>query len=304
MKLGVGLPTHFGNLLDRGGFLSWCSRVERAGFHSLVVHDRPNHESWDPLVALAAAGAVTERTRLVAGALLLPPREEAAVALQAAVVDVISAGRLELGLALGTRPDDYILFGRSFQGRGKRFEHQLERILALWSEATGKAEFGTGPGPAPVQRPYPPLWIGGYTDAAIDRAVRFGWGYLFGAPGAAYMAERVPRVRAAARQAGRSGFRLGGLAYVLPTDEPSELAAAERLLRRYYGELRRPFHDLVISGQRDTIVEGVRAYEDAGLDVLHLFPVTTDAGVVDTLAAWLLPPSESGFRWGEEASGG
>ncbi len=195
VKLGIGLPTHFGNLVGRGELLRWAQRAEAAGFHSLVVHDRPNHETWDPLATLAAVGAVTERIRLLTGALLLPPRDEALVAKQAAVVDVVSGGRLDLGLALGGRSDDFELFGRSMAGRGRRFEAQLERLSTLWASAIEAAGTGVGLGPAPVQRPRPPLWIGGYTDAAIERAVRFGDGYIFGAPGPAHMSERVPIVR-------------------------------------------------------------------------------------------------------------
>jgi alkanesulfonate monooxygenase SsuD/methylene tetrahydromethanopterin reductase-like flavin-dependent oxidoreductase (luciferase family) len=293
VRLGIGLPTHFGNLVTRAQLLEWARRAESAGFHSLVVHDRPNHETWDPLATLAAVAATTDRARLVTAALLLPPRDEALVAKQAAVVDVVSGGRLELGLALGARADDYELFGHPFTGRGQRFEEQLERLRLLWAQALASAGSGVGVGPAPIQRPHPPLWIGGYSDAAVDRAVRVGYGYLFGAPSAAYMAERVPRIRSAAARASRTDLRIAGLAYVLPTSDGTELARAERLLRRYYTSLRRPFAEMVISGSRVDVVDRVRAYEEAGLDILHLLPVTTDPAVVDTLAAWLLPAFDS-----------
>lgn len=289
VQLGIGLPTHFGNLIGRAELVDWAERAEGSGFVSLVVHDRPNHETWDPLVTLAAVAMVTRRIRLVTGALLLPPRDEALVAKQAAVVDIVSGGRLDLGLALGARADDYEVLGRSIRGRGARFEAQLARLLQLWAAAADGVDGGLGLGPAPVQRPHPPLWIGGYAEAAIERAVRFGDGYLFGAPSAAYMAERVPRIRATAAAAGRASLPIAGLAYVLPTADPDQLDAAERLLRRYYGELRRPFRDLVIWGEQDQVTAGIRSYEEAGLDVLHLLPVSLDPAVVDRLASWLAP---------------
>ncbi|HEU0235841.1 MAG TPA: LLM class flavin-dependent oxidoreductase [Candidatus Limnocylindrales bacterium] len=289
MRIGIGLPTFHGNLARADVVLDWARRADEAGFDSLVVHDKPNHDTWDPLATLAAVAAITRRARLLTAALLLPTRDEALVAKQAAVVDLVSGGRLDLGLAVGARPDDFELFGREMRGRGQTFERQLARLVELWGAARETRATGGAAGPAPAQEPHPRLWIGGYTDAAVERAVRFGHGYLFGAPDVEVMAARVPVIRAAAGQAGRGRLPIAGLAYVLPTDDAGELADGEVLLQRYYGTLRKPFPELVIHGSPEEVVAAVRRYEAAGLDVLHLLPVSVSVDVVERLAAVVLP---------------
>ena len=292
MKLGIGPPTFHGNLVGGGELFDWARQADVAGFHSLALHDKPNSDTWEPLAVVGGLAAVTSRVRLVTTAILLPTRDEALVAKQALVVDRLSEGRLDLGVSVGARADDFELFGRPMAGRGRRFEDQLARVLELWAAARATADSGSAMGPAPVQDPHPPLWVGGYADAAIARAVRFGSGYIFGAPGAAVMAQRIPHIREAAAAAGRGTFPIAGLAYILPTDDPDELAAGEGLLRRYYGSLHKPFTEMVMTGTGDALVAAVRRYEEAGLDVLHVLPVTTSREAVDRLARDVLPAFE------------
>jgi alkanesulfonate monooxygenase SsuD/methylene tetrahydromethanopterin reductase-like flavin-dependent oxidoreductase (luciferase family) len=290
LKLGIGLPTWMGNLLRAREVLDWARAAEDAGFHAVSVHDKPNHDTWDPLAALAAVAAVTSRVRLFTGALLLPPRDEALVAKQALVIDGVSEGRLDLGVAVGARADDFELFGRSMAGRGRRFAGQVERILELWRGAVETESTGKGMGPAPVQRPHPGLWIGGYRPAAIERATRFGDGYIFGAPGVQAMTDKVPAIREAAAAAGRTDFQIAGLAYVLAADDPAEITAGEALMKRYYGDpLHRPYDQLVHAGSGRQVLEAVDRYAAAGLDVLHLLPVSTSRAVIDRLARDVLP---------------
>jgi alkanesulfonate monooxygenase SsuD/methylene tetrahydromethanopterin reductase-like flavin-dependent oxidoreductase (luciferase family) len=290
VKLGIGLPTWMGNQLEASEVLDWARAAEDAGFHAVTVHDKPNHDTWDPLAALAAVAAVTRRIRLVTAALLLPPRDEALVAKQALVIDQLSGGRLDLGVAVGARPDDFELFGRPMAGRGRRFAAQLERVRALWRGAVETAESGKAMGPAPVQPGGPMLWVGGYQPAAIDRAVRFGDGYIFGAPGVQAMTDRIPTIRAASVAAGRAEHPIAGLAYVLPSEDAAELAAGEALMKRYYGDpLHRPFEQLVHSGSGEQVLEAVRGYEAAGVDVLHLIPVTRSLAGIDRIARDVLP---------------
>lgn len=289
MKLGIGLPTWMGNRVAATDVLDWARAAEDAGFSALAVHDKPNHDTWEPLAALAAVAPVTSRVRLFTGALLLPTREEALVAKQAAVIDQVSGGRLDLGVAPGNRPDDYELLGRPMAGRGRTFERQIERLLELWRGSVEHAESGKASGPAPVQRPHPRLWIGGYQPAAIKRAVRWADGYTFGAPGVAMMAERIPAVREAAAAAGRGDFPVAALAYVLPSEDPAELAEGEALLGRYYVPLHKPFADLVHIGSGEQVLEAVKRYEAAGVDQLHLIPVMRSVAAVERLARDVLP---------------
>lgn len=284
MRLGIGLPTWAGNLLDPAAVAGWARRAEAAGFHAVAVHDKPNHDTYEPLQVLATLAGVTERVRLVTAAVLLPPRDEALVAKQALGIDRIAGGRLDLGVAVGGRADDYELLGRAMAGRGRRFTAQLERLRSLVTAAAGSPA-GGAMGPAAAPR----ILVGGYQPAAVERAARFGDGFIFGAPPAALMAERIPGIRAAAGAAGKPAFPVHALAYCLPDGLGGDAAATgEALLLRYYGSLHRPFDQLVLQGDAAALRASVAAYAAAGVDVLHLVPVTTDPAAVDRLADALL----------------
>ena len=289
MKLGIGLPTWMGNRVAASDVLDWARAAEDAGVDAIAVHDKPNHDTWEPLAALAVVAPITSRVRLFTGALLLPTREEALVAKQAAVIDQVSGGRLDLGVALGGRPDDFELLRRPMAGRGLTFERQIERLLDLWSASVEHADSGKASGPAPFRPPHPRLWIGGYKPAAIARAVRWADGYIFGAPGPAMMAEKIPAVRAAAAAAGRDALPVAALAYVLPSEDPAELAEGEALIGRYYVPLHKPFAELVHSGSGEQVLEAVKRYEAAGVDHLHLIPVMRSVKGIERLARDVLP---------------
>jgi alkanesulfonate monooxygenase SsuD/methylene tetrahydromethanopterin reductase-like flavin-dependent oxidoreductase (luciferase family) len=284
VRLGIGLPSYAGNAVEPRAVVRWAVRAEALGFDAVAVHDRLDHEAWEPLATLAAVAVSTERVRLATTAIVLPARDEGLLVKQAAVVDRLSGGRLDLGVAIGNRERDYEAIGHPWPARGRRFEGQLAHLEALWARAIATEGTGDALGPAPVQRPHPRLWVGGYTAAALERAIRFAHGYLFGAPGLAMMADRIPGIRARAVEAGRPDLEIGGMAYVLPSVDPAVIEAAERTLTRYYGTLHRPFRDLVQVGDQDAMARAVVAYRDAGLDLLHLIPVGADEAQLDALA--------------------
>lgn len=106
MKLGIGLPNTLAHGTDRRLMLDWFRMADEAGFYSLSTIDKPNYDSWDPLTTLAGVSGVTERSRLATTMLQLPNRNEVLVAKQAAVIDQLSGGRLDLGVSIGGRKDD------------------------------------------------------------------------------------------------------------------------------------------------------------------------------------------------------
>ena len=287
MRLGIGLPTYQGNGVSPDVVMEFARRAEARGFDAVAVHDRPNHETWEPLLTLAAVTQVTSRVRLATGAIILPTRSETFLVKQATLVDRLSDGRLDLGLAVGGRADDFEVLDRSFAGRGATFERQVARLDELWARARASVDSPARPGPAPVQRPRPRTWLGGYAPASIGRAVRYGDAYLFGASGLAAMGARIPDIRRAAEEAGRRDFQIGGLAYVVPSADPAVLTAAEAILTRYYGHLHKPFPELVHSGEDADLADTIRAYRATGLDVLHLIPIGRSPDIVDRLAGLL-----------------
>jgi alkanesulfonate monooxygenase SsuD/methylene tetrahydromethanopterin reductase-like flavin-dependent oxidoreductase (luciferase family) len=170
MRVGVWMPNAMPFGLERGFFLEWVRLADEAGFDTLSTLDRPNYDMWDPLVSLAAAATATEHIRLATTTLPLPNRNEVLVAKQAAVIDRLSGGRLTLGVSLGSRPDDYEVFGATLEHRVARFRHQLARIRQVWAEARQSDREHGVLGPPPVQDPGPPIWIGALTERARQRA--------------------------------------------------------------------------------------------------------------------------------------
>jgi alkanesulfonate monooxygenase SsuD/methylene tetrahydromethanopterin reductase-like flavin-dependent oxidoreductase (luciferase family) len=149
--------------------LDWARLADEAGFETLGTIDKPNFDSWDPLTTLAGVAGVTERIRLATTILQLPNRNEL-VAKQAAVIDRLSDGRLVLGVAQGAREDDYEIFGAEFEGRAERMEPQVARIREVWAEARTSDEDHGVLGPAPVQEPGPPIWVGVDPGKALEEA--------------------------------------------------------------------------------------------------------------------------------------
>lgn len=149
MDLGIGLPNAVPG--TRGDeLIEFARRAEARGFTSLGTLDRlvyPNHE---PLLALAAAAAVTEGIRLLTSVLLGPLRKnEAMLAKEAATLAVLSQGRFTLGIALGARPDDYEASGLDTKGRGRAPDRQLEEMKRIWGgEERG---FAGRSGPPPME---------------------------------------------------------------------------------------------------------------------------------------------------------
>src|SRR4051794_40730480 len=163
MKIGIGLPN---TVRDTDGIemRDWATRAESAGFSTLGTIDRTVYGNHEPLIALAYAAAVTERIGLLTSILIAPLRSNTALlAKQAASVDVLSGGRLTLGLAVGGREDDFEVGGVDFSKRGATFDHQLEEMRELWA--------GNAVGPKPREG-RPEVVIGGGSDAAFRRAAQ------------------------------------------------------------------------------------------------------------------------------------
>src|SRR5690242_13717284 len=160
MRIGIGLPATIPGV-EGPELVEWARRAEVRGFSCLGTIDRIVYGNYEPLIALAAAAAVTERIGLTTAIMIAPYRLNAAlVAKQAASIDRLSGGRLTLGTAVGGREDDFEASGADFHGRGAAFDRMLDRWSEVWS--------GDAIGPkAPGGRPR--LLIGGTADATYRR---------------------------------------------------------------------------------------------------------------------------------------
>jgi alkanesulfonate monooxygenase SsuD/methylene tetrahydromethanopterin reductase-like flavin-dependent oxidoreductase (luciferase family) len=278
MDIGIGLPATIPGV-TRDQVLGWARRAEERGFASLGVIDRIVYPNLEPLIALTAAAAVTERIRLTSSILIVPYRNnDALLAKQAASLDVISGGRLTLGVAVGMREDDYKVSGVPIDERGPRMDAALAELRRIWA-----GEDGTGP--TPVQDGGPPLIGGGTVAPAYRRAARFGAGWVAGGGGPDAFAQGAEQARAAWRDAGRDGEpRLLALAYYSLGDDARE--DADRYLKHYYAWLGE-VADYIAAGaliDPDAVRDAVQQYSDHGCDELILFPCSPDPAQVDLLA--------------------
>lgn len=289
MKLGIGLPNTMALETDRRLMLDWARLADEAGFHTLGTIDKPAYDSWDPLVTLAGVAGVTERARLATTILQLPNRNETLVAKHAAVVDRLSGGRLDLGVAQGGSEEDYEVFGASFAGRSQRLEEQVARMREVWSAARSSDRDHGVTGPAPLQDPLP-VWVGALQPKAMERAIRIGDGFLFGTRGAAAMAELAPGIRERAAAEGKPDFPIAGLAYVAVGDDPAAaLEEGAHHTLRYYGSLWKEPGELIHHGPAAKLAEEIAEYAASNIDLLVVFPQIPRLDQVERLAESVLP---------------
>jgi alkanesulfonate monooxygenase SsuD/methylene tetrahydromethanopterin reductase-like flavin-dependent oxidoreductase (luciferase family) len=280
MDIGIGLPATIPGV-DGETHLEWARRADERGFSTLGVIDRIAYPNFEPLIALASAAAVTTRIGLTSSIVIAPYRVTAVLAKQAATVDVISGGRLTLGIAPGGREDDYQAAHVDFHTRGKRFEEQLAELKRIWA--------GSEIGPRPVQEGGPSLVIGGAVEASFHRAAKFGDGWIAGGVPPDQFKETADAVRQAWKAAGRDGEpRLLGLLYY--SLGPNAEQAAHSYLKDYYGWLG-DIADYIVAGaakDADTAKQVLAAYEQAGADEIICFPCSADVDQLERLAEAVL----------------
>ncbi len=282
MDVGIGLPNAVRGI-DRTGIVEWARHAEAAGFSSLGTIDRLLYPSYEPLIALAAAAAVTERIRLITDILIAPLRSNAALlAKQTATIDALSGGRLTLGVAPGGREDDFEASGVDFHARGRIFERQLEALAAAW-----KGEDGVGPSPSNGERPE--LLIGGSVDIAFARAARHGDGWTQGGGTPEAFAQGLEKLRAAWSEAGRSGKPRAVALFYFALGDNAERVARENL-GDYYSFLGDYADQIIASAAKeaDTVKQYLSAFESAGADEVVCFPASAELAQVELLASTLL----------------
>jgi len=210
MKIGLSPLQSGGNFEDT---IQECERAEAAGFDSVWLGEHHNNPLLypRPLLGLAAIASRTRRLRLGTGVLLLPLYRPLDVAEEGAIVDVISNGRLILGVGAGYAPEEFEAFDVPMKERGSRMDEAVPLIQRLWTEERVTHEgrhyrvANATVAPRPVQRPRPPIWFAGWIEAAIRRAARFGDAWL-GGPSARLdeVARCVRLYRDARRDTGRN----------------------------------------------------------------------------------------------------
>lgn len=275
MKVGIGLPNA---VPGTGGaeLVEWARRAEARGFSTLGTIDRVAYDNYEPLVALTAAAAVTERIGLCTSVLLGPLRNPAGLAKQCLSLNALAEGRFTLGIAVGGREDDYAASGVDFGTRGRALDAELELLGEAWA--------GDRIGPARGGKPG--LVVGGSADVSFARAARFGDGWIAGGAPPDQFAAMAAKLDAAWAEAGRDGApRKLALGYF--SLGPDAEANADAYLRGYYawlGEETAGYIAGAAAKDADTVKRYLAAFEEGGCEELILFPSASDPAQVDLLA--------------------
>ena len=205
MKIGISMP-HSGFLTERGNITSIASKADILGFDFLTVSDHiviPKYvESkmpyaadgafnsgdgfcYDPLTLLSFLSAVTETIRLVPSVMVVPYRNPIYAAKMISTIDVLSSGRITIGCGVGWLKEEFeVLDAHDFHSRGIVTNEYIESMIELWTQSSPsyKGEYIQFKNilftPKPIQKPHPPIWIGGESEAAIKRSARIGNGWF------------------------------------------------------------------------------------------------------------------------------
>ena len=301
-------------MISFGAFLSmhppqeqWAlaRRVEALGYESLWTGDHVSFHGpiYESLTLLASYASVTERIRLGTAVYLLALRHPTIAAKVTSTLDALSGGRLIFGVGVGgENPKEFEASGIPHKERGARVTEGLDVVRALWRDtpARFKGRFtsfeGVSLDPKPVQRPGPPIWIGGRSDAALARAGRQGDGWVSYVVQPERYKASVEKIHAAAAAAGRplDGFVAAHLAFITVGKdyEAAERAWVARLSARYaqdFGPLARKYG---IIGTPAQCVETMERFVQGGCGYFLMNPICdpADEGAqLEAIAADIMP---------------
>jgi probable F420-dependent oxidoreductase len=229
MRIGAILPqTEIGR--DPGALRAYAEGVEELGFAHLLVYDHvlgagtANRPDWqgpytsesqfhEPFVLFGYLAAITRQIELVTGVIILPQRQTALVAKQAAEVDILSGERLRLGIGVGWNAVEYEALNENFRNRGARCDEQIAVLRALWSAPeisfAGRWHTITEAGINPLPKRSIPIWVGGHSEAALRRAGALGDGWFPQMGPTAEAQEMIERLQRYAAVAGRRADAVG-----------------------------------------------------------------------------------------------
>lgn len=289
MKVGLHFPVMVPGL-DREKILTWARRTDEGPFSTLAVGERINFPNPEAMVTLSAAAAVTERVALAFGVLVLPMHRPVLLAKQLATLDVLSGGRLSVGVGVGGRREDYEAIGALYDNRLlSRIEENVATMRRAWAgEIMGPRILGPV-GPPPLQAGGPEIMLGALFPQSIRRGARWADGisaFSFG-PTREDVAEKFELARAAWADAGRTKppRLVTGFWFALGKDGREQMGSyLERYLRFMGEDAGRNLLPFCKATSREGVKEALQICCDAGAEEVVLSPTTTDPDEVDRLA--------------------
>ena len=281
-------------------------RMEQLGYESVWVWDHillgvdPYFPILDSLSVLTAVAARTERIRLGTGILVLPARNPVVLAKQLSSIDQISNGRLTLGMASGWYKREFDAIGVPFKERGNIMDRNLEILTRLWQEDSVTGSYppyelaAAVMSPKPVQKPRPPILIGGYVDRVLKRAGVVGDGWLTYYYTAEGFAKSWDKVRRFAEEAGKDPDTLRSInqlpIYIGKSRADVEAPMLEWLTTEWdFAGWSDSTTDSAVLGTVDDCVEQLQAHLDAGVQQITLVPYRFDMEQIEQIAEEIIP---------------
>ena len=295
-----------GEVPDVDELLAYAVRAEELGFESVWAWDHmvlgvdPAFPVLDALSIITAAAVRTSRIKLGTGCLVLPLRNPTVTAKALASIDLISKGRLLVGVATGWYSREFDAVGVEFKRRGRIFERNLDLMLRLWTEESVTVQvdnFNLRQAvllPRPVQSPHPPILIGGYVDAVLRRVARVGDGWLtyFYTPEG--FTNSWNKVLAYAQEYGRDPATISSTNQLAIYVGPSKEEAAPPMRHWLSTEWdvagwSDSTLDHAIVGTPEQCVEQLRPHIEAGVDRSILIPYRYQPDQVELIASEVIP---------------
>jgi alkanesulfonate monooxygenase len=280
-------------------------RMEALGYESVWAWDHillgvaPSFPIHEALTILTAVAARTSRIKVGTGILVLPVRNPVILAKELATIDHISNGRLILGTAVGWYKREFDSLGADFTQRGKMMEQGLEILKRLWTEDMVDADYppyklrGAVLQPKPVQKPHPPILIGGYVDAVLKRVATKGDGWLTYYYTVDSFKKSWAKIRAFAEGAGRDPAELSATNQLPICVGPR--ARVEAPMKHWlqtewdYASWSESTMDSAIMGTPEECVEQLEPHIEAGLDRIIFVPYRYEAEQVEAIARQIIP---------------
>jgi alkanesulfonate monooxygenase SsuD/methylene tetrahydromethanopterin reductase-like flavin-dependent oxidoreductase (luciferase family) len=293
MKVGINLPVMVPGM-GRDAILEWSRRVDAGPFSHLAAGERIAFPNPELIVTMSAAAAVTSRVGLLLNVLVLPMHAEIFKAKQLATLDVLSGGRLSVGVGAGAREEDFRATGADFH-RARPLSRLAEQVAVMRRVWAGEKVIEGAERPVepfPVRPGGPEILSGSLSPASIDRAAHWAdgiCGFSFG-PSLDEVRACFDRARTAWRAAGRSDPpRLVTSCWFALGDDPrAQLDAYLARYLRFLGpQVPAAIAPTVTTTSAAALAALVRALEDCGADELSLVPTTADPDEIDRVVAAL-----------------
>ena len=298
--------TAYPEMPDMPALVEYGVKMEQLGFDSLWVWDHvllgvePNFPIIEALTLLTAIAARTKKIKLGTGILVLPLRNPVLLAKQLSSMDLLSGGRLIMGMASGWYKREFDAVGVPFEQRGKIMDENLEIVTKFWTEPMVKGQYTYHKIPAgvmypkPAQKPRPPILIGGYVDRVLKRAAVAGDGWLtyFYRPDS--FATSWAKIRDFAKEGGKNPDHLLNASqlpiYVGKSRQAVEAPMMEWLTKEWdFAAWSESTKDSAIMGTVDECVEQLKAHLAVGVQKLIFVPYRYEMEQIEIIAREIIP---------------